>query len=123
MGFVNTGGGSGKSGGNTTPDSKTLFIPAGLVYAPPVRVDRNRTFNYLYIDCCDSSGAPQKPTSLTVSIYINGANVYTSPEITVAETFAALNLNVTTGDVIRVVASNTDGLTGGISASVKMVNR
>lgn len=104
-------------------DAGTLFIPSGSTFSPPVRASRNRTYNYIWVDCCDSAGAAQNPTSLTVSIYVNGTSVYTSPAITTAATAAAISLTISAGDLVRVVASNTTGLTGGVSVTLRQVNR
>ena len=94
------------------PNTGTFFIPTGLTYSPPIRASRNQTYNYLYVDCCDSTGAPLNPTSLTINIYVNGTSVYTT-----------INLTITAGDIVRVVTSNTTGLTGGISVTPRWVNR
>jgi hypothetical protein len=104
-------------------DTATMFIPAGSTFSPPTRASRNRTYNYLYVDCCDSAGVAQNPTSLTVSIYQNGSSVYTSGAITTGAFTATISLTISAGDLIRVVVSNTTGLTGGVSVTPRMVNR
>jgi hypothetical protein len=105
------------------PNTGTFFIPTGLTYSPPIRASRNQTYNYLYVDCCDSTGAPVNPTSLIISIYVNGTSVYTSAAITTSAFSATINLTITAGDIVRVVTSNTTGLTGGISVTPRWVNR
>lgn len=104
-------------------DTGTLFIPAGVTFSPPIRAGRNRTYNKIYVDCIDNTGVAQNPTSLTVSIYQNGTSVYTSSAITTAAANATINLTIASGDLIRVVVNNTTGLTGGVSVTLRQVNR
>lgn len=106
----------------TQTDSKTAMIPVGWLY-DVFRADRSRIYNHVYIDCQDSTGSPQNPTSLVVTMYVNGTLVYTSPAITTAEFTATLNLSINAGDLVRVVLSNTTGLTGSVIVSPRMVNR
>lgn len=99
-------------------DIGTLFIPTGLTYSPITRVGRNRTINKIFIDCHG-----ENPTSLVITLYYNGALIYTSPAITTDETSATVALNITGEQKVQAFTSNTTGLTKGISISLKQVNR
>lgn len=105
--------------------AKTPFIPAGFTYAPPFRNPIAKTINHLWIDCIDSAGVAQNPTSLVITIY-GGADgttlLYTSSAITTAHTSVDVSLSLAAGDLVRVLTSNTTGLTGGISVTPRAVN-
>ena len=111
-----------KTGEATT---KTSFIPAGFTYAPPFRNPNAKTINHLWIDCIDSAAAAQNPTSLVITIY-GGADgtvlLYTSSAITTAHTSVDVSLSIAAGDLVRVLTSNTTGLTGGVSITPRAVN-
>lgn len=101
----------------------TLFIPAGLTYSPAVVVPRNIKIDYAYVRCQDNTGTAQNPTSLTFSIIRDTTSVHTSSAITTSSTNGSLDINVDAGQLIRCTVSNTTGLTGGVSITLRSVNR
>lgn len=104
-------------------DTDAYNIPAGATFAQK-RVGRNRSYSYLWVDCRKADGiTAENPTSLTITIYQNGTLIYTSPAITTASFTATLNLSINAGDLIAVVASNTTGLTGALTATLGMGDR
>ncbi len=102
----------------TQADIGTLYIPAGLSYSPITRAGRNKTYNKIFIDCHG-----ENPTSLVITLYHNGTLIYTSSAITTDETIATVSLSIVSEQKLQAFASNTNGLTKGISISLKQVNR
>jgi len=102
----------------TQADIGTLFIPAGILYSPIIYAGRNKTYNKVFINCHGET-----PTSLVVTLYHNGALIYTSSAITVNETIATVALTITGEQTVQAFVSNTTGLTKGVSVSLKQVSR
>lgn len=106
----------------TQVNSASPSIPIGWLFCV-FRLGRNQTWKDLVFDSYDVNGAPQNPTSLVVTIYKNGVLAYTSPAITTATLLVSnANLSFTANDLVRIVTSNTTGLTGGITITPKWVN-
>ena len=104
-------------------DMPSVFIPSGST-GISVRVGRNATYTYLYVDCQDVTGTAQNPTSLTVNVALNGTSQYTTSAITTSATTVDISdFNVTSGDLLKFTVSNTTGLTGGVMIGLRKVRR
>ncbi|AJQ26931.1 hypothetical protein [Pelosinus fermentans] len=102
----------------TQADIGTLFISAGSTFSPITRAGRNKTYNKIFVDCHGET-----PTSLVLTIYHDGALLYTSPAIIQDETSLNVALSITGEQKVQAFVSNTTGLTKGISVSIMQVNR
>lgn len=87
-------------------------------------VGRDCTASSLKVRCLDLAGADDAPTSLTVSVYVNGTLQFTTTAITTSPaTYDFTDFNLSADDWVRFVVSNTTGVAGGVICGLVEVRR
>lgn len=103
-------------------DIRTIVVPVGatgISFRSP-----KRTYTSIYIDSQDLTGAADAPTSFTIAVSKNGTNQFTTGAITTAAaTYDHTDFDTDLGDLITVVASNTDGIAGSVAIGMRNKRR
>ena len=101
---------------------QSLAIPVGMT-GLTCRVDRNCTYQQVFIDPQDLTGITQTAGGFVLTGYINGVLQFTSGTITTAATYNFADFNASAGDSLRLSVTNTTGVTGVIVCGMQRIRR